>query len=145
MVKVVLRDANRSDEVPIIGCINAAYAQARAEIRDLPDVASGIVEDIQQRRTVMAEVGGQVAGVIIFEHGDGATKIFNLAVDPAYQGLGLARRLMALAEDEARGQGSDRLALRTHARMTATRQMYLHLGWREADESGNTVSFNKRL
>jgi GNAT superfamily N-acetyltransferase len=56
--------------------------------------------------------------------------IENIAVDPARQGGGLGRRLMAFAETEARRQGFGELCLYTNERFVENIAFYGWLGYR---------------
>jgi ribosomal protein S18 acetylase RimI-like enzyme len=59
--------------------------------------------------------------------------IESVAVDPRHQGRGLGRRLMALAEAEARRQGRLAVRLYTNAKMTENIALYARLGYRETE------------
>ena len=54
----------------------------------------------------------------------------NIAVDPARQGSGLGRRLMAFAEAEARRQGFREIRLYTNANFAENIAFYRRLGYR---------------
>ena len=57
--------------------------------------------------------------------------IDNVAVDPAWQGRGLGRRLLAFADDEARRRNLPELGLLTNERYVANIAMYERYGYRE--------------
>ena len=143
MTTIKLRTAERSDAKSIQVCIASAYADAMRDIADLPDVTSGIEEEIAEHQVVIAEVDGTLLGVIIFDQQAEAMMIFNLAVSPEAQGKGVARQLLAVAEAEAVELGLSILRLRTHRLMHATREMYTHLGWVEVEGAGNSVVMQK--
>ena len=73
----------------------------------------------------------------------------NIAVRPGHQGQGLGRRLLELAEAEARRQGFDELRLYTHQTMVENVALYTHLGWEETgrgEQDGYACVFmRKRL
>ncbi len=144
MTTLILRTAEQSDAKSIQVCIASAYADAMRDIADLPDVASGIEEEIAEHQVVIAEVEGKLLGVIVFDQRAEAMMIFNLAVSPEAQGKGVARQLLAFAEAKAIEAGLSDLRLRTHRLMRATREMYTHLGWVESEVSGNTVVMQKK-
>ena len=123
----------------------AAYADAPAGLDGLPDVIGSIGGDMEAGPAWVAQCDGQVAGFLIACRRDGALKLVNLAVDPAFGGRGLARRLLTRAEQSARQRGLTRLELVTHAGMTATRGMYRHLGWREEQVTEHAVFLSKTL
>src|SRR4051794_18042366 len=56
-----------------------------------------------------------------------------LAVDPEYRRLGIARRLLKLAEAEARRHGLDRIALDTGLHNAPARALYSTYGFRERE------------
>ena len=57
----------------------------------------------------------------------------NVAVHPAYQGRGLGRQLVALAEEEARRVGLTTVTLYTNERMTENLELYKRLGYMETE------------
>ncbi|SHE70709.1 N-acetylglutamate synthase, GNAT family [Ruegeria intermedia] len=145
MTEITLRPAVLGDADAIRACIRAAYADPAARIPDLPDVAAGLEDDIVQHVAILAEMQGETSGVVIFGPVGRAMMVFNLAVSPAAQGQGLARKLLAQAEAQASRSGCDRLKLTTHRLMQDTRAMYRHLGWNEVAAQGNKVFFEKPL
>lgn len=72
-------------------------------------------------------------GAMLLREDNGHMLVDNLAVDPARQGTGLGRRLLAFAEDEARRRGLGALRLYTNAAMTENIALYTRLGWQECD------------
>lgn len=145
MTEITLRPAVVGDTDAIRACIRAAYADPAARIPDLPDVAAGLEDDVARHAVIVAEAQSEILGVIIFGLVGQAMMVFNLAVSPAAQGKGLARKLLAQAEAQAIGSGCDRLKLTTHRMMQDTRAMYRHLGWHEVAAQGNKVFFEKPL
>ncbi|MBO9449488.1 GNAT family N-acetyltransferase [Tropicibacter sp. R16_0] len=141
----VLRPAQPEDVAAIETCLTAAYAKARAELSDLPDVTGGIAAEIAENLVFVAEDDTSVVGVIVLVVRDDVLLIANLGVDPAHSGQGVGGRLLDLADREARKRRCRELRLRTHAGLTATRAMYLHLGWSEIAQSGKVISMRKRL
>jgi GNAT superfamily N-acetyltransferase len=79
---------------------------------------------------VLDEAGG-IAGVLVLLPAPDHLLLDNVAVDPAYHGRGLGRRLMAFAEDEARRLGHAELRLYTHVMMHENLVMYPRLGYEE--------------
>lgn len=59
---------------------------------------------------------------------DGGPLIENVAVNPAAQGRGLGRCLLAFAEDQARALGLSALRLYTNEKMTSNIALYERLG-----------------
>jgi len=63
---------------------------------------------MQKGEILLAESGaGQLLGCVYSEVRGVRGYLWQLAVDPAYQGAGLARRIVATAEDELRRQGCE--------------------------------------
>ncbi|SDW48315.1 Acetyltransferase (GNAT) domain-containing protein [Ruegeria halocynthiae] len=145
MTEFNLRAAVAEDVGAIRGCLAESYAGVRREIEDLPDVTSGILDDIKERQVLIAEDSMCLLGVIIYGEESDAMMIFNLGVSPKAQGRGIARRLLAAAEKSAKTGEIQTLRLRTHRLMSDTRAMYRHLGWQELEISGNTVLMQKRV
>ncbi|WP_164658788.1 GNAT family N-acetyltransferase [Tropicibacter sp. Alg240-R139] len=142
---IALRPAKSDDVTAIESCLTAAYAQARAQLPDLPDVTGGIAGDVADNLVFVAEKGTALVGVIILVVRRDVLLIANLGVDPAYAGQGIGGRLLSLARNEAGKMHCREMHLRTHAGLTATRAMYLHLGWQETQQTGNVVSMVKPL
>ena len=146
MTAEILRDATPADREAIERLVEAAYG--------------GYVELIGRRPAPMdADYAALIAagrvtvaerdGVLVLEPMPGHLLVENVAVDPAAQGTGLGRRLMAHAEAEARALGLPELRLYTNELMTANVAWYPRLGYRETErraESGfSRVFFAKRL
>ncbi|WP_241484002.1 hypothetical protein [Ruegeria sp. ANG-R] len=55
MERISLRSATSDDVGAIQECLVAAYADAKRDIDDLPDVAGGISDDIKERQVLIAE------------------------------------------------------------------------------------------
>ena len=112
-----LRAARRSDARAVAGLVRAAYSHYVQRLGGTPrPMTEDYAEVIGTREVTIAERDGAVAGVIVLAIGDGRIVIENVAVLPAYQGLGLGRRLLEGAEREARRRGFDSLHLYTHER-----------------------------
>jgi ribosomal protein S18 acetylase RimI-like enzyme len=95
------------------------------------------------------EDGGAPAALIVIYPKDDALFIENIAVDPAAQGKGHGRTLIAFTEREAQRLGLKFLRLYTNARMTENLAYYPSLGFRETErreEDGySRVFFEKRV
>lgn len=145
MTVIELRPAEPEDLGAIAALMDAAYAEDRERLDGLPDMTEGLAAELREHDTMVAVRGGVMLGVIIVATREGALLIINLAVAPDARGVGLGTRLLQWAEAVARARGCRTLALKTHAGMTKTRSLYMHLGWTETGVSGKVVSLEKPL
>lgn len=92
---------------------------------------------------------GAMVGLIVLVDEADHLLVENVAVDPARQGEGIGRALLAHAEAAAREKGISLLRLYTNAAMSENLALYSHLGWRQTErrkEAGfERVFFDKRL
>lgn len=146
----MLRVAGPEHVLEIGRVIDAAYQHYIAILgrkpRPMLDDHTGRVAAAE---TVVALEQDRIVGVITRHDSDepDALHIFSIAIDPAAQGSGLLRRLLADAEAEARRRGRSRLTLFTNVAMTRNRAIYAHLGFRERYEteaSGYRIVFMDR-
>ena len=97
----------------------------------------------------VAEIDGEVVGMVHWEH----DFVHALHVPGAHRRKGIARALMAFAEDGMRAEGVALARLETDTFNTQSQGFYLALGYREADRypdlewhSGfTTILYVKRL
>lgn len=99
--------------------------------------AVGPVRDADEHRRVMqigatfiAENGG-LAGFAMAEPLDGEAHLIEIDVDPAHQGQGLARRLIAEVEGWGRAKGFDAMTLTTYRDAPWNAPHYARLGFAE--------------
>ena len=83
---------------------------------------------VAERRIWLGDIDGQVAGFAAGDPRDGT--IWALFVDPAQEGVGLGRQLLARVCDELRADGHTVLRLTTDPGTRAAR-LYRRLGWEE--------------
>lgn len=83
---------------------------------------------------LLATVDGTPVGCVALK-GDGSqlAEIKRMWVRPDHRGTGLARRLMAAAEEEARRLGITNLRLDTHRTLKKAASSYRAWGWREIE------------
>lgn len=128
----VIRRA-RPDEGPVVAQLtNRAYAHYIPLLERKPqpmtaDYGRMIAEDI----VWLLLYDGEPAGVLVLVTEPGCLLIYNVAVDPPFQGRGLGRRLLDWAEAEARRAGCARLRLYTNEHMLSNIRLYLRRGYRE--------------
>lgn len=140
-----IRRAEPADVPALVSCIDAAYARYAATLPDLPAVSDGVAEEIADNLVwVAVEDGAAIGALFLVLQGD-VMKLGNVAVRPDHGGKGLGRRLIALAEGEARARNCTEMRLNTHAAMPENVRLYHHLGWVETGRQGNRVAMRKRL
>lgn len=97
----------------------------------------------------VVECDGVVAGYVVLAVRSDHLLLENVAVGPGWQGRGIGRRLMALAEDRARAVGVDVVRLYTHEVMVENQRLYERLGYaetgRRTDDGFARVFYEKRL
>jgi ribosomal protein S18 acetylase RimI-like enzyme len=136
----MIRQAASADLPVIAALIDAAYSHyipiiGRKPRPMLDDHAARIAAG--EHYVGLSEAGIE-AVITLTDEEAGALHIFNIAVDPAAQGQGWLRRLLAFAEAEARKRNRSRLTLYTNALMERNRAIYGHLGFTELrEEAGN--------
>ncbi|MEQ8652660.1 MAG: GNAT family N-acetyltransferase [Kiloniellales bacterium] len=142
---VTIRPAQPSDAAALSACMRRAYARYAERLSDLPDVAGGLAEEIEQHCVWVAEQDGSLLGGLVLVLEEERARLANLAVDPAASGQGLGRRLIETAEMACRARGLTHLHLTTHRAMPENQDLYRHLGWEESGRSGNKVFMTKQL
>lgn len=97
----------------------------------------------------LAFIDGELAGLVEMIPRADDLLIENVCVDPAAQGGGLGRRLVAHAEEEARKRGHAMVRLYTNKLFAANLSFYAGLGYEiereEPFRGGTTVYFRKSL
>ena len=140
-----IRNANLQDVASLKRCIDLAYAPVKARLSDLPDVSTGLEDDIATKAVLVAETAGKVSGCAILSIEGSRAQLVNLAVDPQFKGLGLGRLLIESAEQCARDNNATVIRLATHVEMPENVSLYQHLGWSEILRTGNKVMMEKDL
>ena len=145
-----IRQATADDIATVAAIIDAAYSHYIPVIgrtpRPMTDDHAG---RIARGEHFLAGDSSRPEAVITLGPGKrtDALHIFNIAVDPAAQGKGMLRRLLAFAEQRAREAGLPWLTLYTHELMTRNRAIYAHLGFEvlgEEDGGGYTIIYMQR-
>lgn len=90
---------------------------------------------------LVAEADGAVIGSAMVGHDGHRGWVYYLAADPAQQGKGLGRALMAVAEDWARTRGVPKLMLMVRPENERVRAFYEALGYIEEPR----IIFTRRL
>jgi drug/metabolite transporter (DMT)-like permease/GNAT superfamily N-acetyltransferase len=96
-----------------------------AELAAFDDLYGG-----ERGRTFLATVDGVPAGCVVFrELGPGVAEMRRMYVRPAYRRRGIARKLIALAESEARDLGYHRVQFVTSPRFEGAVDLYIAEGF----------------
>jgi ribosomal protein S18 acetylase RimI-like enzyme len=145
-----IRQALLADAAAMKVCVEAAYRHYISRIGQIPGpMLEDYSEVVQKHQAFMTEAKGQIVGVLVLIRKDSGILLDNVAVHPEHQGKGLGRRLIELAESEARDQGFAHLDLYTNERMTENIARYKRLGYLETErriEKGyNRIYMRKSL
>jgi GNAT superfamily N-acetyltransferase len=112
--------------------VHAAYRHYVERIGRPPGpMLDDYAEVVRTRQVHVADAGGKIVGVLVLDATGEGFLLENIAVDPAVQGTGLGRRLLELAEAEARRQGHASLYLYTHEKMAENQALYAKIGYVE--------------
>jgi GNAT superfamily N-acetyltransferase len=142
-----IRKAIASDGKALAECMHAAYTIYRERLsgKTLPPLTVDYEEEICSYPVWVAISDGTVVGGLILMPVDDHMKVANVAVHPHFQGHGLGRGLMELAEAEAKRRGYSELRLATHLLLTENLSLYTHLGWSETGRDKDRVHMKKNI
>ena len=131
---MLLRPATPADVPRLTELVRAAYGHYVERIGGRPRPMSDDYADvIGKQRVIVAERGGEIAGLIVLGVGAEGFVVDNVAVDPPRQGTGVGRALLERAEAEARRAGFDSIYLYTHEGMSENLALYARIGYIEYD------------
>jgi RimJ/RimL family protein N-acetyltransferase len=132
---VEIRVATDADEAALVALDRATWSTV-ATPAPSPPAGRGFFDGGGGPPDVLvAVVDGAVAGYATIgpsaptPANDHVLMLHGLAVDPAHQGRGLGRRLVAAAVEEARARGARRLRLRVLGHNAAARRVYEACGF----------------
>ena len=128
----LIRRATADDAARIGAIARAAYAKYVSRIgREPAPMVADFAGHIATDHVVVVEAAGVVDGYMVAWAETDAYFLDNIAVDPARQGRGLGRKLMAHAADEAKRRHLPAIRLYTNEAMTENLSMYAHMGFIE--------------
>lgn len=134
MDELQLRPATAADAPAIARCVEAAYSHYIERIGEPPGpMLDDYPQVVRDYRVFVVESGGEIAGAIVLIEERGTMLLDNVAVLPSRQGEGIGRRLMLLAEEEARRLGYNCIDLYTHELMTENFALYARNGYEEVE------------
>ena len=129
-----LRRATTVDTPAVTDLVHSAYEKYVSRIGKPPGPMLQDYEQVLRQHDVyVLEDGGTIVGLLVLEWHDGGLTLDNVAVHPDYQGRGLGRRLLELAEAEARRAGLSSISLYTHELMTENIALYGRIGYVETE------------
>jgi ribosomal protein S18 acetylase RimI-like enzyme len=104
---------------------------------------------VSAARAWVAEIDGEIAGLLVLVAHDDHLLVENVAVEPSRQHQGVGRALLAFAEQHAAELGLGELRLYTHVKMTENQALYARLGYREvgrrSEQGRSAVFMSKRI
>jgi len=126
----MIRPADSADVPALERIVRASYSKYIERIGKPPgpmgdDYAAHV------RAHAVWVTGEPVAGLIVLLPEADHLLLDNIAVDPARQGEGVGRALLAFADAEARRRGYSELRLYTHQMMVENIALYARIGWEE--------------
>ncbi|HEX4246426.1 MAG TPA: GNAT family N-acetyltransferase [Pseudonocardia sp.] len=129
---VSMRPATVADADAMARLADAAYETYVSRIGKKPaPMLADYPGVVRHGRTWVAEHAGQLVGFVVLDQAADHLLVENVAVHPASQGLGIGRRLLAVAEDRARELGLPELRLYTNEMMSENVAYYPRRGYRE--------------
>jgi len=131
----VVRPLCRSDAPAAAALIRAAFA-AQPVVLDPPAsalgvTAEGLVAHLSRAGGAVADSDGRVVGIVLWEADAEVLQVSRLAVDPEARRRGIARALLAAAEDAARQHGFARVRLGTRLVLAGNRKLFAGRGFVE--------------
>jgi ribosomal protein S18 acetylase RimI-like enzyme len=82
-------------------------------------------------RIARGEIDARLAAVLVLERQADHLLLYSIAIPPAFQGRGLAAKLLAFADDRAREAGFKEIRLYTNEKMLRNQAIYARAGYRE--------------
>lgn len=150
----LLRHATSADAAALADLIRLAFAQQTVITDPLPSALKETAESLVRH---FAEGGGGVlaegpAACLLWSEEDAGLYVGRIAVHPDWRGQGLAKRLLAAAESEARSRNLPRLHLSTRLVLLDNRRLFAACGFVETTQEAHPgyahptfVNMEKRL
>jgi N-acetylglutamate synthase-like GNAT family acetyltransferase len=150
VAEVIVRRAVAADGAALADVARRAYEGYVERIGRAPAPMTADYDAVAALgHAFVVERDGGVIGLLVLEPMDMYLLLENVAVVPEEQGTGVGKRLLALAEEEARRLGLSQVRLYTNAAMTENVSYYARNGYREThravDEGFDRVFFVKEL
>jgi len=131
-----LRLATIVDAPAIAATIAAAFAQYRGKLVPesgaFGESADAIAAELKKGAgAIVAERNGEMLGCVITSLQEGDLYFGRLSVLPTARGLGLAKRLIAAVEQDARSRGLPGVRLGVRIALPDNQRLFQSLGYRE--------------
>jgi GNAT superfamily N-acetyltransferase len=149
-INLCIRPADIRDAQAIAACVADAYRHYIARIGRLPrPMLEDYTEVIERRQVSVADLKGEIVGVLVLAITDEGFLLDNIAVHPSSQGKGIGKALLEFAESEAQRLGHRSIYLYTNEKMTENQSLYAKIGYVEYDRRSENrygrVYMRKRL
>jgi len=99
--------------------------------------AESMEADAAKGALLLAERNGALVGCVFAQRKDDALCIGKLAVRPELHGLGIGRKLVDAAREEARRRGIATLELQTRVELTENHATFAHMGFVKTGETAH--------
>jgi ribosomal protein S18 acetylase RimI-like enzyme len=127
-----IRAADAADVPVIVEIVDQAYRHYIVRIGKPPGpMLDDYATRVSEGAVWVLEEGAEMAAIIVLLPAPDYLLLDNIAVPPTRQDLGLGRRLLAFAEDEALGRGYREIRLYTHQTMVENQRLYSSIGYEE--------------
>ena len=133
---LVLRAATASDAAAIAATIAQSFEQYRGKLVPesgaFRETAAAIAAELAKGAgAIVAERNGAMQGCVMTKIEDGDLYFGRLSVLPAARGTGLARRLIAAVEADARARGLPAVRLGVRVVLTDNQKLFASMGYVE--------------
>jgi ribosomal protein S18 acetylase RimI-like enzyme len=138
-----IRAANAEDVPVVMEIVDQAYRHYIARMGMPPGpMLDDYVARVSEGAVWVLEEGAVIAAIIVLLPAPNYLLLDNIAVSSTRQGLGLGRRLLAFAEDEALRRGYREIRLYTHQTMLENQRLYTSIGYEETGR-GSEAGYNR--
>ena len=138
-----IRAATAVDVRAVAEIVDQAYRHYIARMGKPPGpMLDDYAARVSEGAVWVLEEGAEIAAIIVLLPAPNYLLLDNIAVSPTRQGLGLGRRLLAFAEDEALRRGYREIRLYTHETMVENRRLYASIGYEETGR-GSEAGYNR--
>jgi GNAT superfamily N-acetyltransferase len=133
----ILRELAIDDAADVAALIRLAFSQTAVRADPAPsalrETAEGVAAVILAGGGLAAWSDGALVAAVLWAEKDGGLYVSRLSVAPEARGRGLARGLLAAAEEEARRRGLPRVHLATRLVFLDNRRLFASCGFVETE------------